>query len=140
MRHDLDQFYDLVFHIMKTRDMCRATKSVMFLKKCDDDFTFTINDLVIGTSGCHQCKATYPSLNFNGVMTHHNEESKYNANLSTYDFFRCKCPDSVPQKSHELKDEPPACMIFKFYKNDEVGEWINGFIDLKNLKRKFPKN
>ena len=84
------------------------------------NFIFTIDDIMIDASGCHQCKITYPSLSIYGYITEFYdnlvviETKPYEGIMSTYNFFSCNCP----RNKKFIPDNVFGGLYFNFYNNN----------------------
>jgi hypothetical protein len=135
MKTDLDNFYAITNHLMRLKDICRAEQKLLRVQTGDDEFlVFTIGTMIIENSMCGQCKFTFPALRFEGVLHERDDidekESKFEAHMSTYDFFSCQCEDNQYQWDSKQIHQ----MYFRFYTHGSYDSWHNVFIDCNNVE------
>lgn len=83
------------------------------------NYSFTIEEIVEGTSGCHQCQVKYPSLHLYGHCMYpiHGIAKSCEIALKTWNTFSCKCD----QRSS--KDPMKMGLFFEMYYDDNYSQW-----------------
>lgn len=89
------------------------------------DLIFTIQNLWIQESGCHQCKAVYPCIYFEGHLYPSQAYPQkfiteqfpdgFETSLDTYHYFDCFCPSHAWQIGLAPERKIHPYMFFKFF-------------------------